>query len=51
MQLKILIQSHVSPPCPSANHVVLFTIEKNPHISEPRQFKSMLLKGQLYAKL
>ena len=28
--------------------IVVFTIEKNPHISGPMQFKSMLFKGQLY---
>ena len=33
---------------PTLDHVLQFTIEKNPHISGPVHFTPVLLKSQLY---
>ena len=48
LQLAFLIFSSTSTDCVVLQYIFIYSKKKNTCISEPTQFKSMLLKGQLY---
>ena len=46
--LRICSSTSTDSTSPVSRGMVVFTTEKNPHVSGPTQFKLMLLKGQMY---